>query len=198
MTLIKLRIKGAPTCSVPATWRVAYSLPAPLVVLPTDTLEISLSLSLSLFLSSLSHSSAFKPLSLQQRSPSRLKRQPPHVLLVLAFSRTNGATRSLPPSPPYNPLSPFFLYRNSCSSREGERERERERREGRVRWRELNTGFSSHRLSTSYRSMQCILNRPPASRLKLRLMHIPEVCSRLNRISLVKWLLLASFVLPPY
>lgn len=43
MTLIKLRIKGAMTCSVPATWRVAYSLPTPLVVLLTDTLFLSLS-----------------------------------------------------------------------------------------------------------------------------------------------------------
>lgn len=66
MTLIKLRIKGAMTCSVPATWRVAYSLPTPLVVLLTDTLFLSLSLS--------------SLISFLERLPSRFK--PPYDLLV--------------------------------------------------------------------------------------------------------------------
>lgn len=116
MTLIKLRIKGAATYSVPATWRVAYSLPAPLVaVLPADTL-----------LTSFAHPpapEATRSSSEQQCSPSRHQRQPPHVLPVRASPSNEPSNTFLPPRTPplctstrpstranLTPVSPLIVY----------------------------------------------------------------------------------------
>lgn len=91
MTLIKLRIKGAMTCSVPATWRVAYSLPTPLVVLLTDTLPLSLLLPPSLSPPSLSLS--FTPYIVSGTSSIKIQTT---VRSSRSSSSSNKVTRSRP------------------------------------------------------------------------------------------------------
>lgn len=81
MTLIKLRIKGAMTCSVPATRRVAYSLPTPLVLL------------------TLSPPPSFIPGSFLERPPSRFK----------PSSRSSSSILSNKVTRPRPPLLPFHL-----------------------------------------------------------------------------------------
>ena len=123
MTLIKLRIKGAATCSVLATWRVAYSLSALLVVLPTDTLAISLSL-----LHFLIHCSIFNPFQGNVLHQDSNDGNHHHTsFLFYAFPSTNGATRS-PSSLSLLPCAFSLLHPSSLNrlkKQNGEREQRR-------------------------------------------------------------------------
>ena len=133
MTLIKLRIKGAATCSVLATWRVAYSLSALLVVLPTDTLAISLPLSCTFSFTapfstpskptfSIKTQTAATTITRPSCSTLSLRRTEQHVLLLLSlFSHAPSPCCILPP---------WIDWRSN-----GERER--------TAARELNAAFSS-------------------------------------------------------